>query len=49
MLASTDTKNLNNLLYLFNHHALKPDFKKNRNNRRPTNPWNLNNSLLNVH
>ena len=31
---------------LTDHHKLKLDFNNNRNNRKPTNSWKLNNSLL---
>ena len=34
---------------LSNHHGLKLDFNKNRNNRKPTKSWKLNSSLLNDH
>jgi hypothetical protein len=34
---------------LSDHHGLKLEFTNNRNNRKPTNSWTLNNSLLNDH
>ena len=34
---------------LSDHHGLRLDFNNNRNNRKPTNSWKLNNSLLSDH
>ena len=45
--ASTDKKNCNIPYILADYHGLRLIFNNNINNRKPTFPWKLNNTLLN--